>query len=88
MSEYVPDTEEVLTGWVDAMFDGADSADSRSETGFDPNIREAQFYRWLNAERAKAWDDCVDAHAQVLESGRSIDVLYTSRMNPYRGGQP
>lgn len=62
MSEYTPTTEEVRNGWVSCAFEGgAGMSDAAYEDAqWDDERAEAQFDRWLAAEKAKwqaeAWE--------------------------------
>ena len=55
MSEYTPTTEEVRNGWVSCAFEGgAGMSDAAYEDAqWDDERAEAQFDRWLAAEKSK-----------------------------------
>lgn len=56
MSEYTPDTEEVRNGWVCCVFDSGGvwvSKAAYEDAQWNQRRAEAQFDRWLAAEKAK-----------------------------------
>ncbi|UXO93867.1 hypothetical protein Pan2_48 [Pseudanabaena phage Pan2] len=86
MSGYNLKTESILDYYLYGLYEIHDPSGSMPEDEYQAcrELWTAQFFGWLEFERARIWDECVDAHEQVTNSGRQIDPLYMTRMNPYR----
>jgi len=84
MSEYTPTAEEVRNAWVCCIFEsGAWVSDAAYEDArWDEERAEAQFDRWLAAEKAKwqaeAWERGVAAPR--MQDGSELPAVD----NPYR----
>src|SRR5690606_33857811 len=70
MSEYTPTTEEVRNGWASCAFEGgAGMSDAAYEDArWEDERAEAQFDRWLAAEKAKWQAEALREAAAWLDS--------------------